>query len=372
MSLSIVDFIVFLGIAQGIFLAITLPLAHKNNKSANQVLSLLLVLACAMLVARILFVRIQGLWFLKWANVPDIIIFLFGPLGHLYFRRLFIKPTQKFSLGYIHLLPAAIFCLFLVYVFVLGTEGYNSKYFSGDLFYPFMLIEGIAILLNFYYYLKILKLLIDYQKMEKQQLSFNQGAVEFTKVLMILSIILILVWGGSYLGRYILGYSLPFFNYSTIWIGLPLVIYVIGFYALKQPEIFRVQFQDKEKSENKNRLNPAEIESLKRQLDLLIEQEQVFLNNKLTLNELSAKLKTSSNNLSWLLNNIYKTSFYDFVNQFRIAAFLNKLENKEHLTKTLFTLCLEVGFNSKSTFNKAFKDLVKETPSNYIKKLKSK
>ena len=96
--------------------------------------------------------------------------------------------------------------------------------------------------------------------------------------------------------------------------------------------------------------------------------QKVYLDNELTLVHLSKALDTSTNNLSWLLNVVYKANFYDFVNEYRIKEFIAKLEQDEHKAKTLLSLSMEVGFNSKSTFNKAFKSVLNETPSSYIKR----
>ena len=50
-----------------------------------------------------------------------------------------------------------------------------------------------------------------------------------------------------------------------------------------------------------------------------------------------------------------------------LEAFLEKIEKKEHKTQTLLSLSMDVGFNSKSTFNKAFKATLQQTPTSYIK-----
>jgi AraC-like DNA-binding protein len=96
--------------------------------------------------------------------------------------------------------------------------------------------------------------------------------------------------------------------------------------------------------------------------------EQIYLQNDLTLSQVSELLKTSTNNISWLLNNIYSSTFYDFINGYRIKEFLQKVEKKEHLSHTILALSMDSGFNSKSTFNKAFKREMNDTPSNYIRK----
>jgi len=66
---------------------------------------------------------------------------------------------------------------------------------------------------------------------------------------------------------------------------------------------------------------------------------------------------------------VYGTNIYDFINELRTKEFVRKVGNKGHLDSTLLTLSLEVGFNSKSTFNKSFKPFQSETPTKFIKRI---
>jgi AraC-like DNA-binding protein len=162
--------------------------------------------------------------------------------------------------------------------------------------------------------------------------------------------------------------TIPFIGYDSIWVAIPLFIYVIGYFSLKQPELFRISEEKQKNNLRKERLPEAEAQLLKTKLDSLMINEKVFLQSDLTLADVSEMLQTSTNNVSWLLNQVYKTTFYDFINQYRVKEFLKKVENKEHLKHTILALSMDVGFNSKSTFNKAFKNTMHDTPSNYIKK----
>jgi AraC-like DNA-binding protein len=160
---------------------------------------------------------------------------------------------------------------------------------------------------------------------------------------------------------------IEYIGYDVLWIAIPIFIYVIGYYSLKQPELFRIRLVHS-LSDPKERLSKGEAQLLKAKLDSLMENEQVFLRNNLTLGEVAKMLHTSTHNVSWLLNNSYGVSFYDFVNGYRIREFIQKIDKKEHLKQTILALSMDVGFNSKSTFNKAFKQTMKDTPSNWIKK----
>jgi len=158
-------------------------------------------------------------------------------------------------------------------------------------------------------------------------------------------------------------------SYDLVWTSIPIFIYVIGFYSLKQPEIFRVPLSKTKEKKSKERLENQTIQDLKRDLQHLMVKEKIYLNHKLTLVDLAKRLNTSTNNVSWLLNNIHKCSFYEYVNQYRVQTFIKKLKDGEHHNQTLLALSMDSGFNSKSTFNKAFKEVVNDTPSSYIKKL---
>lgn len=368
MYIEFSDIIIFIGIAQGFFLALLFPVLHRTNSNANKVLSILLLLACAVLISRTLYIRINDKWFLQWINLADIFIFLFGPLGHIYFKRLLFSDLEEYRINFIHYVPFLLHLLFCFTILRFTPEEYYSIYQSGGFSKAFLIIEGTAIILNFYYWYKIKGSIKSYQRRSQKQFSFNQSVLEFSNVVLLFVFLFLSMWLLSFIGQYFLNFSVGIVNYDTVWIGIPLLIYIIGYYAIRQPEIFRIS---KEKKEIKNRLDSKEAQALKLKLEKLIEQDKVYLNNELTLKELAHCLRTTTNNLSWLLNNVYNTNFYDFINKYRVDAFLRKLHDKEHLQKTLFSLALEVGFNSKSTFNKSFKTSVKDTPSNYIKKLDS-
>ena len=366
MYLEPTDIIILLGISQGIFLALLFPFLHKTNKRANGILSILLAMASVMLISRTLSIRVRTAILLQWVNLADILIFLFGPLAYFYFRRLLFKDYKIHRTYWLHFLPALLHLLFFFSLLEYTPITYEKLHYSGYFNQIFHFIEGVAIVLNFFYAFSILNLVRSYQKIEKNQLSFHQEVIGFVLVVTISIFMILILWALSYISQQLLHTPLGMIGYETIWISLPLGIYIISFYAIRQPEIFRIS--KSLPTTAKNRLKFSKVSLLKDRLDNLMEQERPYLDGELTLTTLADQLQTSSNDLSWLLNTTYDTKFYDFVNNHRIKAFLQRVDNNEHHKKTILSLALEVGFNSKSTFNKAFKALLNDTPSNYIKK----
>lgn len=206
-------------------------------------------------------------------------------------------------------------------------------------------------------------------KQQESQLSYHQHVFQFLGFFLATLLFFLVLWIISFVGTHFFATPFAYVNYETMWISTPLFVYVIGYFSLRQPEIFRIPFQKRSNVEN-NRLKPNEIRKLQKRLHFFMSQEKVFLQQDLTLKSLAGKLSTSSNNVSWLLNQVYQTSFYDYVNQHRIREFVSKIERQEHERHTLLALAMDVGYTSKSTFNKAFKNIMGVTPSHYIKNQK--
>ena len=84
---------------------------------------------------------------------------------------------------------------------------------------------------------------------------------------------------------------------------------------------------------------------------LLFEKEHVYLNPRLRLSELAMLLGTNRTYLSQYFNQNCERTFYDFVNDYRIHHAKLLLHSTDD---TLETIAMNSGFNSLSTFRRAF------------------
>ena len=115
----------------------------------------------------------------------------------------------------------------------------------------------------------------------------------------------------------------------------------------------------------KSKLKAAQIEEYKQKLIKIMEDQEYFLNQKLSIHDVSRQLNIPRRYISEVLNAHMSTSFQDFVNNYRIAAFVDRLHEPQYVNYTLYGLAMEVGFSSKSTFNTAFKKIKGITPLAY-------
>lgn len=247
----------------------------------------------------------------------------------------------------------------------LSLDKYLSLISEGKLDLYFGIHESSAIALCLSFLILSYKHLCQYSLDKNKPIFYEQNTIKCLRIFLWSIGLFILFWLSTFLSYMLFDQSFFIINYNTVWIGMFVSACVIGYYSLAHSRIF--QIKEEAKQEIKVRLSEKVVEEIKGKIVVLMTREKIYLDPKLSLQELSQRLGASTNDVSWLLNNVFQKSFYDFINQYRVKEFVAKLENNEHKTQTILTLSMEVGFNSKSTFYKAFKLEMGETPSSYIK-----
>jgi AraC-like DNA-binding protein len=165
--------------------------------------------------------------------------------------------------------------------------------------------------------------------------------------------------------------ELPMFNdqnFNTYFLlVVAFLFYFIAYKLLGQSkEILPKSNISKYKNSN---LNKQLVELYKRELKQAMEIDKLFLNNKLSIVDVSEKLGIPRQYISEVLNVYMNTSFQDYVNKYRIEEFVNRLQNDQNDHLTLLGIANEVGFNSKSSFNATFKKFKGLTPTQFKKSL---
>ena len=182
--------------------------------------------------------------------------------------------------------------------------------------------------------------------------------------------VILWLWGAAWL--------LYGMKYVPAWFGwqwnagkiiLPLfeaaILMFFAHLALRQPVL-----KDEEKAQpitpdpRKTLLTSQQMQTIANKLERVMQEEKLFLEEDLSLNRLSQAIGVSENYISETLSQQLCCNFFNFVNRYRIelAQHLLKESNKQ-----VTTIAYESGFNTKSTFNSAFKKFTGDTPSAYRK-----
>jgi AraC-like DNA-binding protein len=109
-----------------------------------------------------------------------------------------------------------------------------------------------------------------------------------------------------------------------------------------------------------------ELDRWKMQVESVMRDRQSYTDPELTLPQLARQCQTNPSQLSRVINAGYGQNFNDFINEYRVNALLDKLRAGEHSTQTLLGLAFDCGFNSKATFNRAFKKKTGMSPKEWI------
>src|SRR5690606_6032074 len=109
-------------------------------------------------------------------------------------------------------------------------------------------------------------------------------------------------------------------------------------------------------------LAPERMQRIALKLKHVMENDRLFTNNELSLRHLVDATKTTANHLSETFSQHLKTNFFQFVNDYRVAEAKQLLETSD---ETVTTIAFEVGYNSRSTFNSAFKKETGLTPTGF-------
>ncbi len=167
-----------------------------------------------------------------------------------------------------------------------------------------------------------------------------------------------------------ISYLLSLLNISQgFYISGPLsftfILYISILFLLKREKMDTFIFAIQDKYANK-KIADEQATGLVQKLEKLLQEEALYKDPNLKLNDLSKKINVSGHQLSQLLNDNLGKSFSTYINEYRINEACKMIIEQPNLT--LEAIGYEVGFNSKSTFYTTFKKLKHTTPMAYKEK----
>ena len=161
-----------------------------------------------------------------------------------------------------------------------------------------------------------------------------------------------------------------------LMLSLSAFIILIGYYGLKQNEIF-IQYPDRKTeyvTEPKTKyagvfLKETDTENYVSKLKQFMATEKPYLEADLSLPELANQLDIPSHHLSRVINEQFGVNFFDFINQYRVEEVKSRINNPEFENLSLLGIAFDCGFNTKSAFNRVFKKMTGFTPSEFKNKI---
>lgn len=358
MELNLRSFLFGIGFAQSIFLILVLwRVRNTTNQGAIEVLHWLILSFSWFLLDEFSEASRLDHFLPKFSTSSFTIDLALGPLVYLLVRKTIRQEAQIFQKDLLHLLP-----------FFVSTIAYLSFHFAvpfeQSLFRNPNLTSTATILVNvkfahlFFYHIWAFLLL-------------RQTAPPLTEKLIVLKKLVFAV-------LCLLIVNVPAFNFDSFglepWIDadfiantfLTIILFAMAFIFIQHPAFLREAVSVVNLP--KYRTSPLDEDkknTYHQRLLALMEQEKAYRDSELRLEDVAAKLEVSPYYLSQILSEKQGQNFYEFINVYRVKEAQELIESPRNDHKTLLALGLEAGFNSKTSFNRAFKKYAGMTPSEY-------
>ena len=309
--------------------------------------------------------------------IPFQQLFLIGPVLYFYSQSLLNASFKISKKDYIHLVPAIVYMSYSLIVFITDVFIVDEPYFYADgRDKDFDLWYQIAGLVSMVFYLVLsLRFYINYKKIAFETVSFADSImfkwlqrffIAFLAILLLRLLYFIInpEWGQFgrkfwyYLCFSVLYYYIALSGYSNT------VKAMIPINPTIDEEVPEISIQNAKKK--RIEITIPDTETWKQRLLELMLVEKLYENPSLTVSDIASQLETNTKFISSIVNSVFQMNFNDFINYYRVEAVKEQLKNNAQKTKTLLGIALECGFNSKATFNRAFKKHTSLSPKEFL------
>lgn len=289
---------------------------------------------------------------------------LFAPTFYFYMLKLLNKPIKHVWAHFIVVVPSIIYVIY----FMMQPVDIRISMVHQDL-------QRVSIyrdILNLIFFVQLIVYLFVFLRMFNNQMKISpyveQNGAKFK-----------ITWIKSYvntgLAFGLLGFPLCFIfkndYFITIYaiVTISALLYVVFISFMWRPTSFIVKAEEEVnksiQSESSLKISDDKAEQYFKVIETLMKTEKVYLQEGFSLLELSKKTEIPVHHLSHIINKYLNKSFNEYLNVFRVDAAKAMLKDSKMKHISIEGIGYECGFGSKSSFNKVFKKLVEQTPSEY-------
>jgi AraC-like DNA-binding protein len=230
--------------------------------------------------------------------------------------------------------------------------------------------EIINAILSLFLFVKSFQLIFKKKELFPQILTFDN--LNWLRKFLFLGSVILFTWLAAIVFNLDKVVNPQIFIYYPLRVSSSILLFWLGFQGIFNQSLLleRIELRDKIKipfrSFKKVTTDLQNVNSNKfKAIESHIIENSTYLNPNYSLEKLATELKMSASTVSKIINNASTYNFSDYVNYLRVQKSKEYLSHNNFKHYTIISIGLECGFNSKSTFYKAFKKFTNTTPTNY-------
>lgn len=311
----------------------------------------------------------------KFEGFPRYFTLAFAPTIYFYLKAQINRDFRSKRIYFLHYLPYFTYFLINFCVFVQGKTAINN-FRSSEISNWLGWLETIMIWTSYiYYFYQSLRIYKEYRSWTETQFSDTE-TISFVWLRNFIYLIIageVFKWCW-FAADYII--DLPFEKDWWWHLFTVVIICYVGIKGYAQHQPLRLTYNSKsvlqEEIKMQNMIEtPTDLKeeqlAMKLKIEKIMLQDKLYLEPELSLSDLALKLKTNTSVLSSAINSNFGKNFNDFVNEYRVEEFKKQIKLSENQHYTLLAIAFDCGFNSKATFNRAFKKITGQAPSRFEK-----
>ena len=380
--MQVLAIINFAAAVQGLFLAYLL-INKKSDSTEHKILALLVLSMSLAILGAVLGLSGYYRELPHLVRVGDPLVLLFGPLLYFYIH---VLTKGRLPRWYgLHFLPFGVYLVSVLPFYALsGAEkiAFVEKVFLDKQSNAQVVVIQLIRIVHVLTYVVVSFLLIrKFERFLKDNYS-DIHQMNLDKAAILLK--WFMVFSGFRLCMYVAGFFVQL-NFvvtnNIVSLMASVVIYALAYSAWNRnvsvhlpPDIATSPAEKDlapssvsadERSRSTYYLSDEQCETLGKKLEDLFQKEKLYLEPDLSLAQLSEKLGVPAYQTSELINRKYKEPFFDFINRKRIEEVKKRLSDAAFSHYSILGIAMDCGFNTKSSFNSAFKKFTGSTPSEF-------
>lgn len=205
----------------------------------------------------------------------------------------------------------------------------------------------------------------------------NLSTIESVKLLFARQFILLMAILNFVLVVFYISLPANIVDYGVLPVIMTIIYLFVIIFSIKNNAIFSHESYEALVAENKRIIENSENKStdwIKEDrwdstitiLEVMIKKDKVFKCNTLNLSSLSEMVEEQPYIVSQILNQHFKKSFFDFINEARVEEAIVLLKTFDSKVDTIENIASEVGFNSRASFYRSFKKVTSKNPTDFV------